>query len=116
MRAHRRARWPGLQRFVPRFRNKARRTAALPHPNIAMAYDYGESGLDDGLGRLASLVMELVEGSPLVTLSLEESTLPVEWTLHASARPPTGSPRLNTPARSTATSSEATTSCAPTAQ
>jgi len=50
------------QEFVDRFRDEARHTAALSHPNIATVYDYGE---DDGA---AYLVMELVEGMPLSQL------------------------------------------------
>ena len=45
--------------FAERFRDEARHTASLSHPNIAQVYDYGE---DDGA---AYLVMELVEGQPL---------------------------------------------------
>ena len=45
--------------FAERFRDEARHSAALSHPNIATVYDYGE---DDGA---AYLVMELVEGEPL---------------------------------------------------
>ena len=45
--------------FADRFRDEARHTASLSHPNIAQVYDYGE---DDGA---AYLVMELVEGQPL---------------------------------------------------
>ena len=45
--------------FADRFRDEARHTASLSHPNIATVYDYGE---DDGA---AYLVMELVHGQPL---------------------------------------------------
>ncbi len=45
--------------FTHRFRDEARHTAALSHPNIATVYDYGE---DDGA---SWLVMELVHGTPL---------------------------------------------------
>ena len=48
--------------FAMRFRDEARHTAKLSHPNIATVYDYGE---DDGT---AYLVMELVPGTPLSTL------------------------------------------------
>lgn len=50
------------QEFVDRFRDEARHTASLQHPNIATVYDYGE---DDGA---AYLVMELVDGQPLSQL------------------------------------------------
>ena len=66
--------------FLARFRNEARHTAALTHPNIASVYDYGETE-EDGQ-RLAFLVMEFVEGHPLVTILHEEGRLPVDWTLH----------------------------------
>ncbi|WP_295699179.1 serine/threonine-protein kinase [Lapillicoccus sp.] len=48
--------------FADRFRDEARHTASLSHPNIATVYDYGE---DDGA---AYLVMELVDGQPLSEL------------------------------------------------
>lgn len=45
--------------FTQRFREEARNTAALGHPNIAAVYDYGE---DAGA---SWLVMEYVDGRPL---------------------------------------------------
>ncbi|SDD36987.1 serine/threonine protein kinase [Geodermatophilus telluris] len=76
-----RSEFTGDPSFVARFRNEARHTAALSHPNIASVYDYGET--DDERGhQLAFLVMELVEGKPLVTILHEEGRLPVDWTLH----------------------------------
>ncbi len=48
--------------FAARFRDEARHSAALSHPNIATVYDYGE---DEGT---AYLVMELVAGLPLSEL------------------------------------------------
>ncbi|WP_104526211.1 protein kinase domain-containing protein [Blastococcus atacamensis] len=68
--------------FLARFRNEARHTAALTHPNIASVYDYGETTDDSGQQTLAFLVMEFVEGQPLVTILHEEGRLPVDWTLH----------------------------------
>jgi serine/threonine-protein kinase len=68
--------------FLARFRNEARHTAALSHPNIASVYDYGETTDDSGLQTLAFLVMEFVEGQPLVTILHDEGRLPVDWTLH----------------------------------
>jgi len=68
--------------FLARFRNEARHTAALTHPNIASVYDYGETVDDTGTQQLAFLVMEFVEGEPLVTILHEQGALPVDWTLH----------------------------------
>ncbi len=68
--------------FLARFRNEARHTAALSHPNIASVYDYGETVDDTGAKKLAFLVMEFVEGQPLVSILHEEGKLPVDWTLH----------------------------------
>ncbi|MGY1746321.1 serine/threonine-protein kinase [Blastococcus sp. SYSU D00695] len=78
-----RSEFTGDPSFVARFRNEARHTAALSHPNIASVYDYGETEDERNPGqRLAFLVMELVEGQPLVTILHEEGSLPVDWTLH----------------------------------
>src|SRR5918997_2255483 len=64
-----RSEFTGDPSFVARFRNEARHTAALSHPNIASVYDYGETEDERNPGqRLAFLVMELVEGQPLVTI------------------------------------------------
>jgi hypothetical protein len=68
--------------FLARFRNEARHTAALTHQNIASVYDYGETVDDSGTQQLAFLVMEFVEGQPLVTILHDEGALPVDWTLH----------------------------------
>jgi serine/threonine-protein kinase len=68
--------------FLARFRNEARHTAALTHQNIASVYDYGETVDDTGTQQLAFLVMEFVEGHPLVTILHDEGALPVDWTLH----------------------------------
>ncbi len=76
-----RSEFTGDPSFVARFRNEARHTAALSHPNIASVYDYGETQDERG-AQLAFLVMELVEGKPLVTILHEEGKLPVDWTLH----------------------------------
>ncbi|HEV7727384.1 MAG TPA: serine/threonine protein kinase [Modestobacter sp.] len=65
--------------FLIRFRNEARHTAALSHPNIASVYDYGESTQDGQ--RVAYLVMEYVEGKPLVTVLAEQGRLSPELTL-----------------------------------
>ncbi|GAB2678087.1 serine/threonine-protein kinase [Thalassiella azotivora] len=51
--------YTGDSKFLERFRNEARHTAALTHPNIAGVFDYGETD------SAAYLVMELVPGEPL---------------------------------------------------
>ncbi|WP_448626223.1 serine/threonine protein kinase [Geodermatophilus sp. URMC 64] len=77
-----RSEFTGDPNFLARFRNEARHTAALSHPNIASVYDYGET-VDDRTGQnLAFLVMEFVEGQPLVSILHDEGRLPVDWTLH----------------------------------
>jgi serine/threonine-protein kinase len=68
--------------FLARFRNEARHTAALTHPNIASVYDYGETVDNTGSQQLAFLVMEFVDGQPLVSILHDEGRLPVDWTLH----------------------------------
>jgi eukaryotic-like serine/threonine-protein kinase len=76
-----RSEYTGDPNFLARFRNEARHTAALSHPNIASVYDYGET--TDAMGQnLAFLVMEFVDGQPLVTILHDEGRLPVDWTLH----------------------------------
>ena len=45
--------------FAERFRDEARHSAGMSHPNIATVYDYGEDG------GTPYLVMELVDGEPL---------------------------------------------------
>jgi serine/threonine-protein kinase len=77
-----RSEYTGDPNFLARFRNEARHTAALTHPNIASVYDYGETVDETGHNQLAFLVMEFVEGQPLVTILHDEGALPVDWTLH----------------------------------
>lgn len=60
------------QGFAERFREEARNTAALQHPNIAAVYDYGE---DAGANWL---VMELVRGEPLSAIIAEHGVLAPE--------------------------------------
>src|SRR5687767_11637824 len=77
-----RSEYTGDPSFLARFRNEARHTAALTHPNIASVYDYGETTDETGTQQLAVLVMEYVEGQPLVSILHDEGRLPVDWTLH----------------------------------
>ncbi len=58
--------------FAQRFRDEARHSAALMHPNITTVFDYGE---DD---HLSYLVMELVQGLPLSAAIREHGALPPE--------------------------------------
>jgi len=76
-----RSEYTGDPNFLARFRNEARHTAALSHPNIASVYDYGETR-DEHDQTVAYLVMEYVEGKTLVEILHEEGRLPVDWTLH----------------------------------
>src|SRR4051794_16170493 len=77
-----RSEFTGDPSFLARFRNEARHTAALTHPNIASVFDYGETADDTSGQQLAFLVMEFVEGRPLVSILHDEGALPVDWTLH----------------------------------
>lgn len=74
-----RSEFTGDATFIERFRAEARNTAALSHPNIASIYDYGET-VQDG-ERLAYLIMELVDGEPLVETLVRQRRLPVAKTL-----------------------------------
>ncbi len=77
--------YTGDRNFLERFRNEARHTAGLTHANIASVYDYGETQDDDGR-TLAFLVMEYVEGEPLVAILDREITLSPERTLDVLAQ------------------------------
>ncbi len=77
--------YTGDRNFLERFRNEARHTAGLAHANIASVYDYGETQDDDGR-TLAFLVMEYVEGEPLVAILDREITLSPERTLDVLAQ------------------------------
>lgn len=74
-----RSEFTGDPTFLERFRNEARNAAALSHPNIASVFDYGEAVHDNE--KLAYLVMELVEGEPLVEILLREKRLTAPRTL-----------------------------------
>ena len=108
--------YTGDPSFLARFRNEARHTAALTHPNIASVYDYGETVDDTGTQQLAFLVMEFVEGQPLVTILHDEGAAARRLdAARARASPPTGCRPRTGPASCTATSSRATSWCGPTA-
>jgi serine/threonine protein kinase len=93
--------------FAERFRDEARHTAGLSHPNIAAVYDYGE---DDGT---AYLVMELVPGRPLSAL-IAEGRWPPSTCDSSSASAPSRSPQRTRPESCTATSSRPTSWSPPT--
>ncbi|GHE09672.1 serine/threonine-protein kinase [Klenkia taihuensis] len=77
--------YTGDRNFLERFRNEARHTAGLAHQNIASVYDYGEITDTDGR-EVAFLVMEYVEGEPLVSILDRELTLSPERTLDVLAQ------------------------------
>jgi serine/threonine protein kinase len=91
--------------FVKRFRREAQAAANLSHPNIVSIYDWGEAG------DTYFIVMELVEGRSLRDVLKSkapsfpggQSKSPPKW--QPPSRSPTG------PDSSTATSSQATSSC-----
>jgi serine/threonine-protein kinase len=58
--------------FAERFRDEARHSAALLHPNITTVFDYGE---DD---HRTFLVMELVQGLPLSAIIREQGAMQPE--------------------------------------
>ncbi|PRZ42784.1 serine/threonine protein kinase [Antricoccus suffuscus] len=74
-----RSEFTGDETFIARFRAEARNTAALSHPNIASIYDYGETVHESE--RLAYLIMELVDGEPLVETLIRERRLSPDRTL-----------------------------------
>ena len=74
-----RSEFTGDETFLARFRAEARNTASLSHPNIASVYDYGEQVHETE--RLCYLVMELVEGKPLVDILARERRLSPDRTL-----------------------------------
>ena len=65
--------------FLERFRNEARRTAALTHAGIASVFDYGEEAVDGVMK--AFLVMELVHGDPLSLVLSKRGPLDVATAL-----------------------------------
>ena len=71
------------QGFLDRFRTEARRTAALSHPGIVSVFDYGEI---EEPNRTAYLVMELVEGAPLLAVLAREGRLGPERVLDVVAQ------------------------------
>lgn len=74
-----RSEFAGDETFLARFRAEARNTAALSHPNIASVYDYGEQVHDSE--RMCYLIMELVDGKPLVDILAQERRLSPSRTL-----------------------------------
>ncbi|MBN6547966.1 serine/threonine-protein kinase, partial [Actinacidiphila bryophytorum] len=71
-------------RFAKRFRREALILATLDHPGIVDVHDYGENAVGDG-GRVAYIVMELVEGRPLGELLKDGVLLPPEQAMGIAA-------------------------------
>ena len=67
--------------FLTRFREEARTTARLNHPNIVSVYDYGEFRDVDGGYPIAYLVMELIHAESLSHALGRLGTLTVAQTL-----------------------------------
>ena len=108
-----RSEFTGDDTFIARFRAEARNTAALSHPNIASIFDYGETVHESE--RLAYLVMELVEGEPLVETLIRERRLSPERTLDILEQTAMGLAPGTARGRCTAISSRATSSSGATA-
>ena len=66
--------------FVERFRREASAAAGLSHQNIAQVYDYGQDG------RQHYIVMELVEGTDLARVLVDQGRLPAEDAIRIGAQ------------------------------
>jgi serine/threonine protein kinase len=65
------------EEFVERFKREARAAGRLRHPNVVDVTDFGFSGA--GVGRVAYLVMEYLDGCTLSDVLAEEERLPLYW-------------------------------------
>ena len=65
------------EEFVERFKREARAAGRLRHPNVVDVTDFGFSG--QGVGRVAYLVMEYLDGCTLSDVLAEEERLPLYW-------------------------------------
>lgn len=65
------------EEFVARFKREARAAGRLRHPNVVDVTDFGFSG--QGVGRVAYLVMEYLDGCTLSDVLVEEERLPLYW-------------------------------------
>ena len=65
------------EEFVERFKREARAAGRLRHPNVVDVTDFGFSGA--GVGRVAYLVMEYLDGCTLNDVLVEEERLPLYW-------------------------------------
>ncbi|HVS80629.1 MAG TPA: serine/threonine-protein kinase [Pyrinomonadaceae bacterium] len=65
------------EEFVERFKREARAAGRLRHPNVVDVTDFGFSG--EGVGRVAYLVMEYLDGCTLSDVLTEEERLPLYW-------------------------------------
>ena len=95
----------GESAALNRFRAEARLSACLAHPNIAALHDYGEVELAPGHrgGRLAYLVMDLVDGEALSTVLRRERRLAPGRRSRSCGRLRPGWPQRTRRASSTAT-------------
>src|SRR5258708_17373370 len=65
------------EEFVERFKREARAAGRLRHPNVVDVTDFGFSG--EGVGRVAYLAMEYLDGCTLSDVLVEEERLPLYW-------------------------------------
>src|SRR5258707_10118319 len=65
------------EEFVERFKREARAAVRLRHPTVVDVTDFVFSG--EGVGRVAYLVMEYLDGCTLSDVLVEEERLPLYW-------------------------------------
>ena len=100
--------YTGDPSFLARFRNEARHTAALTHPNIASVYDYGETVDDRAASSSPSWSWSSSTASRWSRSCTTRARCPSTGRCTCSASPPTGCRPRTGPASCTATSSRAT--------
>jgi serine/threonine protein kinase len=65
------------QEFIERFRREAEAAGRLRHPNVVDVTDFGFART--GIGQIAYLVMEYLDGCVLSDILIEEGRLPLVW-------------------------------------
>src|ERR671916_326204 len=65
--------------FIERFKREARAAGRLRHPNVVDVTDFGFA--QRGPERVAYLIMEYLDGCTLADVLVEESRLPLDWTV-----------------------------------